>query len=130
MLNKRYFARDEHGNIKRKQPCQTEGCTYPNEHLCFVGKPDTLTARIREVLEAEWRGTKAGGRMSEDQRARIAEAQRQRHAAQRLADLPRDLQIQEDLGKGYSVKALARKWHLSEYKIRQALTNSRSECML
>lgn len=130
MLNKRYFARDENGNIKHKKPCQTPGCTYPNEHLCFYGKPDTLTGVIWRTLTEEMRGTKNGGRMSEHQKAAIAETKRRQHAEQRVRDLPRDLRIQEDRDKGYTVTALAKKWRLSPYKIRQALTNSRTECML
>ena len=28
--------------LKKKQPCQTPGCNWPNFHVCLVGKPDTF----------------------------------------------------------------------------------------
>lgn len=48
------FARDENGNVKTKQPCQTPGCDWPVWHICLVGKPDTTT----DILQKEKRGGK------------------------------------------------------------------------
>ena len=132
MLDKRWYPWNPDGSIKHKQPCQNEGCNWPNWHLCpkTMG-PDRFPEIMRRgALTGVGRGTKAGGRMSEDQRARIAESQRQRHAEKQRENLPRDLRIQEEFAAGATKKELKTKYRLTHYSLNRALSNSRSACLL
>lgn len=73
------FARDENGEIKHKKPCQTEGCDWPNWHVCLVGKgdvdPEVLATYSRR--RGGTKGMKFGPR-SDEYRANISSAQRDR----------------------------------------------------
>lgn len=76
---KNVYARDENGEVKRKQPCQTPGCDYPNWHICLVGKPDTTQEILREQRkQKEKRPTFPTGPRSESHRQAHAAAMRDR----------------------------------------------------
>lgn len=74
------FARDENGDVKTKQACQTKGCNWPNWHVCLVGKPDTFAALIA-ALPKKRKGPTAGrtlGPRTDIHRQNIAYAQQDR----------------------------------------------------
>lgn len=107
------FARDEHGNVKRKQPCQTPGCDHPNWHICLKGKPDT-TAEI--LAERRKRGARKGGTLpyrSDAHREAISESQKERWRKVREANRARDEKIVSRYAEGeVSIRMLTEEFDL------------------
>lgn len=75
------FPRNPDGTLKHKEPCQTEGCNWPNWHLC-LDKTDPIHHMVQEA--------KPKRRMTQSQKDAIAESQRQRWAARRALTKERD----------------------------------------
>lgn len=108
------FARDENGEIKRKQPCQTEGCDWPNYHVCLVGKPN----RFYEALKKrQIKGKRVMSERTPEHREALAQAMRDRWERYRELNKHRNERIvarykegnigvkglQEEFGVGYRV---------------------------
>jgi hypothetical protein len=76
MIDKDVFPRDENGKLLHKKPCQSEGCDYPNWHVCLVGKPDTFPQLLNELQK----GRTYSYRFTDAHRDNITAAQRDRWA--------------------------------------------------
>lgn len=76
------FPLNEDGTLKRKQPCQTPGCDWPNWHIC-LDKTDP-----QHFAQAPMKAPKRT--MSQAQKDAIAESQRKRHAERRALTQERD----------------------------------------
>lgn len=78
------FPLAEDGTLKRKKPCQTPGCKWPNWHICLdksePGHYDQHEIKPKRVM----------GPMSQLQKEAIAETQRKRHAERRALTEERD----------------------------------------
>ena len=115
------FARDEHGNIKKKQPCQTPGCNWPNWHVCLVGKPDTFPQLLNEE-EKDKRERRLPGPRTEAHREAIAEAQRERWARIRATYRVRDeLMIQRYSEGAVSVAMLEKEFDIGKRVVLRVL---------
>lgn len=81
---KTMFPLNEDGTLKRKKPCQTSGCKWPNWHIC-LDKSDP-----GHYVPHEIKPKRKMGAMSQAQKDLIAEAQRKRHAERRALYKERD----------------------------------------
>lgn len=89
------FARDESGAVKTKKPCETPGCTWPNWHICLVGKPDTTDyAALKRVGRAKM------SERTEAHRETISQVQRDRYARLRELQKQRDKMIVDRYAEG------------------------------
>lgn len=118
---KNVFARDEHGNVKRKQPCQTPGCDWPNFHVCLFGKPNS----IPDILAREAARVRTYGTRSQSHRDNISLSQLDRWARIKEANRGRDQKIVARYSEGnVSIKMLQREFQLGSRVISNVLSEA------
>lgn len=118
----RYFPRNDDGTLKHKEPCQTEGCDWPNWHICL----DQTDPEHRRVHEA-----RPKRRMSQSQRDAIAESQRQRHAERRALTKERDdLIIKHYTDGGLGMSAIASITGIAQSTVNKVLNRAQREGVL
>ena len=121
MLNA--FARNADGSLKHKQPCQTPGCNWPNWHICL----DTSDPEYKKVHPVKV----SRGRMSAEQKAKIAEAQRQRHAARRALTKERDdLIIKHYVEGDLGMSKIAEVLNVAQSTVNKVLNRAQREGVL
>lgn len=127
MTTKNYFARNADGSLKRKQPCPTPGCNYPNEHLCLVGKADTFGKILLQEANGKrrWAPRPKGFVMDDDHREKIRAALQAKFDEKNARNRQRDLIIVETYNRGGVKKAaLARQFHMSVEVLNRILVRS------
>ena len=86
------FPRNVDGTLKRKQPCQTPGCKWPNWHIC-LDKNDPKYREVQTVKTTRYK-------MTPEHRAKLSEAQSRRQAEKRAAFKERDALIVKHYTEG------------------------------
>lgn len=114
-----------------KTPCQTEGCDYPNYHVCLVGKED-LTHLYPDLLQAYIPGQRGKaspfarfGFRSDAHREAISASQKARWAKIKEANRDRDRQIVEDYKSGLGTKQIRIKYGMGHGTIVKILHEAR-----
>lgn len=130
-LSKRYFARNEDGSIKRKKPCQTEGCNFPNEHIC-LGAQSVLVTKDGIFRYGEYASQEGGPetflerfRRNPEQVQKIREAALAKNQKKRdienKRNFERDLMILNDFDRGMTRRAIYAKYHIVRSKMTDIL---------
>lgn len=96
-----------------KTPCKTEGCSWPNYHVCIPkGTPDLIPAILHEeavvVLEKKRksRANRGAGYNSEQRRAAISQARLNYWSRVHASQVERDEQIVQRYKDGLSMRDL------------------------
>jgi len=117
-----------------RTPCQTEGCNWPNYHVCLVGKEDR-THEFPELLMAHIPGQKkrastAGlnGRstyMSEAHIESIRRTQQANWAAHHAANAERNTKIVADYESGLNIRQVREKYGMGHGSVIKVLHEAR-----
>lgn len=86
-----------------RTPCKTEGCNWPNYHVCLFGKEDRFAEAIANLPT---RRTGIGRGLTEAGRQAIGQAQRDRWATINADKVERNKLIIEQYDKGMSMRQL------------------------
>lgn len=87
--------------LKKKQPCQTPGCNWPNFHVCLVGKPDTFP----ELLGMKPLRMRSMGERTQEHKDAMAESMRRVWAEKNYHRDKRIIDLYLDGGVGYKTVA-------------------------
>jgi hypothetical protein len=113
-----YFPRNPDGSLKRKKPCQTEGCDWPNWHLCPKANPDDGSfAKLAGVYIAEHNGKAHGKNVGA-----LGEGLQARWARHREKFRERDQNVVDTYQEGkLSMKQIARQYGIAYQTVRSIL---------
>lgn len=116
-----------------KTPCKTEGCNWPNYHVCLVGKEDRTHEfpelcrpyipgqRIRKSRSGEGRFDY----MSDDHKEALRQAQNRIWADRLAANAPRNAKIVEDYDSGLGIRELRAKYGIGHGTVVKILHDAR-----
>lgn len=117
-----------------RTPCQTEGCNWPNFHVCLVGKEDR-THEFPELREAyipgqKNRASRAGtnGRAvfgSAEHVAKVRATQQANWAAHNARNADRNKQIVADYETGLNIRQLRAKYGIGHGTVIKVLHAAR-----
>jgi GTP-sensing pleiotropic transcriptional regulator CodY len=107
-----------------RTPCQTEGCNWPNFHVCLVGKEDLFPELIKNLPTA--RSTKYTRSIQHN--LAVSESQKARWAAIHAKYEERDREIVELYAEGnISINKLAEKFNVGRFVIRRVLRQAEAD---
>lgn len=105
-------------NDRTKTPCQTEGCNWPNYHVCLIGKPDLFPYLLADSKKKK----RIHRTLTEEQKALISESQIKRWAIVREEIADRNENIIEDYKTGkIGIRGLAAKYEIHTNTVRKVL---------
>lgn len=116
-----------------KTPCKTEGCNWPNYHVCLVGKEDR-THEFPELCRPyipgqRGRASRAGegrfGYMTEEHKEALRQAQNRIWADRLAANAPRNKQIVADYDSGLGIRELRAKYGIGHGTVVKILHDAR-----
>lgn len=87
-----------------RTPCATEGCNYPNYHVCLVGKEDKFPELLAQLPTRKSRGTGLG--LTEAGRLAIGKSTRDRWAIINAGNDERNKRIVQGYADGASMRQL------------------------
>lgn len=108
------------------EPCCKCGWKYGGFHVCIIDKRTPAGRRHAEqvlgAVQTPNGGTKVGGRMTEEQKARIAESQRKRWADKKNKAAQQEVEICERYkAGGVGIITLSKEYKISRDKVLRIL---------
>lgn len=115
-----------------KTPCQTEGCSWPNYHVCIKpGTPDLFPVLLGELADKPRRKHRRKlSERSDEHKAAISAAQIERWARIRELNKQRDAAMVERYIDGLSYRQLAAEFDVSKTTVIKVLSDAADEGLL